>query len=78
MKTRDKLFFVTGTSLFALTWIFLKFIISIAQGVGDASTDFNPALRSFIISLSVILIYGVVYYGIYWLIVLIRRKNKNS
>ncbi len=76
MKTRDKLFLVTATILFALTWVFLKLIINVAQGVGDASADFNPALRSFLISLLVTLIYGVVYYGVYWFVVFIGRLNK--
>ena len=73
MKNRDIIFFGTAVVVFSLTWLFFTTILNVAQGVGDTPAEFNPVSRSGLISAVLTFAYGVIYYGIYWLIVVIKK-----
>lgn len=76
MKKRDKIFLVTATLLFLLSWCFLSTLIDAGQAVGDAPTNFNSTWYAFYISSLLIAFYGLIYYGIYMLTLLFKRMKK--
>ena len=62
MKKRDQIFMVTATLIFTFSWAFLSSIVSAAQAVGDAPSDFEPASRTVWLCIGVTSVYALLYY----------------
>lgn len=74
LKKRDVVFIWTASSLLVGSWLVTFTFIDSAQAVGDAPIDFNAVLRASIISIALTGIYGILFYGIWWISSIWRTK----
>lgn len=68
MRNREKIFIITSTILFLLSWKFLTDFFEMAKVIEGSKEDANPIEFGFYVSIVIFLIYAAIFYFIWGMI----------